>query len=381
MELIVNRGNPKEPLPALQSDYLNRHHQETGTTRGLLDECFSWFVTIVLFMFVALPLFAIPFDCNAYDLDCTPTVWMDAILHYILVLGMIPLQSYLENDRMKKQQAAYAALTVNRFENPFPSLYPYLEYEIRKKRQANFDTIALDWVEKPFVPLACDRVVYHSLYGLIPASNRTRLYLTTGFVSFMVWMLCASFEYGTFTIYYFYLAGLTVWMGYTVAEIIMDNIHLEPVRAKYQREGILPKNITVLKSGGPATNLTSIIQYEVDITNSNGYSKTVTAYARIKAGDEHKLLILPSEPTTAFVPEAPPPKSWLTIATLVASPLGVISFYTWKENASVLEKCVFAAITCTLCVISSICFAMGVVSLVHNPSAGKRGNTVVFLKS
>ena len=352
MELIVNRANPKEPLSALHSDYFYRNHQDTGTTTGLLEEYVSWFVTIILLMFVALPLFVIPFDCNLNYLDCTPTVWMDAILHYIVILGHTSLFIDYFLDSLKKGI-----------------------------RLPNFVAIALDWVEKPFVPLAGDRVVYHSLYGLISATNRTRLYLTTGFVSFMVWMLCASFEYGTVTFYYFYLAGLTVWMEYTVAEIIMDNIHLEPVRAKYQREGILPKNITVLKSGGPATNLTYIIQYEVDITNSNGYSKTVTAYARIKAGDEHKLLILPSEPTTAFVPEAPPPKSWLTIATLVASPLGVISFYTWKENASVLEKCVFAAITCTLCVISSICFAMGVVSLVHNPSAGKRGNTVVFLKS
>ena len=172
-----------------------------------------------------------------------------------------------------------------------------------------------------------------------------------------------------------------LWLAYEWVCIITDYLYLQPIQAKYQKEGILPKNIIVLKSGGPATNLTSIIQYEVDITNSYGYSKTVTAYARIKTGDEHKLLILPSEPTTAFVPEEPLPKSWLTIAKLVASPLGVISFYTWKENASVLEKCVFAVITGTLFVISSVYYGMATVSIVHNPSAGKRGNTVVFLKS
>ena len=172
-----------------------------------------------------------------------------------------------------------------------------------------------------------------------------------------------------------------LWLAYEWVCIITDYLYLQPIQAKYQKEGILPKNIIVLKSGGPATNLTSIVQYEVDIANSDGYSKTVTAYARIKTGDEHKLLILPSEPTTAFVPEEPLPKSWLTIAKLVASPLGVISFYTWKENASVLEKCVFAVITGTLFVISSVYYGMATVSIVHNPSAGKRGNTVVFLKS
>ena len=173
MELIVNRADPKEPLSALQSDSFNRHHQDTGTTTGLLEEFFSWFVTIVLFMFVALPLFVIPIDCNVNDLDCTPTVWMDAILHYILTLGMIPLQSYLEHDRMKNGLTYFDAIALKLVENPFPSLYLYLEYEIRKKSRANFDAIALDWVEKPFVPQAGDRVVDHTLYGLTPTDRKS----------------------------------------------------------------------------------------------------------------------------------------------------------------------------------------------------------------
>ena len=177
------------------------------------------------------------------------------------------------------------------------------------------------------------------------------------------------------------MVWFTLWLAYDWIVIITDYLYLQPIQAKYQNEGIQPKNITVLKSGGPTTNLTSIIQYEVDITNNHGYSETVTAYARIKTGDEHKLLILPSEPTSAFVPEAPPPKSWPTIAKLVISPLGIICFYTWKENASVLEKCLFAAITVTLFVISAVCYVMATVSIMHNPSAGKQGNTVVFLKS
>jgi hypothetical protein len=102
IELIVNKSTPKEPLPTIQADYLYRHHQPTGTTTGLLEECFSWFVTIILFMFVALPLFAMPLECNEPDKDCTPTVWMDAILHYIVILGLITLFSYFVHDKMKK---------------------------------------------------------------------------------------------------------------------------------------------------------------------------------------------------------------------------------------------------------------------------------------
>jgi hypothetical protein len=356
IELIVNRANPKETIAALKADSLSRYHQDTGIITGLLEEAFSWLVTINVVMLVALPLFAIPADCNANDLDCTPTVWMDAILHYIAILGFSSLFfSYIIHDHMKKWQTAPDWVAPK--------------------------WVAPDRVEKPFVPKAEDRAVDHSLFIIPPASNHARLYLATGLVSFMVWMLYASFECGIFAICYFYLVGLTIWLAYGWVAIITDYLYLEPMQSKYQREGLLPKNITVLKSGGHATNLISIIQYEVDITNSNGYSKTLTAHARIKTGDEHKLLILPSEPTTAFVPEDPPPKSWQTIAKLVASPLGVISFYTWKENAGVLEKCMFATTTGTLFVVSFLCYSMLTVSLLHNPSAGKRGNTVVFLKN
>ena len=349
LELIINKANPKEPLSTLSVNKCNMHHQDTDATTGLWKDCVSWLITILLFMFVALPLFAIPVECNARDLDCTPTVWMDAILHYLVTLGIIPLYFYSTNDKIKKCQAANAA-------------------------------VVLDRVENPFVPQIDDRVVDHSLYDLIPCSSCSRMYLATGSVSFMVWMLYASFESGILAIYYFYLAALTLWLAYDWVNIITDYHCLEPLRSKYQKEGILPKNITVLKSGGHSTNLTSIIQYDVDVTSSDGYTKTMTAHARIKTGDEHKLLILPSEPTTAFVAEAPPPKSWQTIAKLVASPLGLISFYTWKENAGLFEKCMFASITGTLFVISFLCFAVVTVSNKHNPAAGKQGDTVVFLK-
>ena len=351
MELIVNRANPKEPLSALQADFLNRHHQDSGTNRGLLEDAFSWFVTIVVVMFVVLPLFAIPADCKTYDLDCTPTVWMDAILHYLIILGINTLY------------------------------FSYLVHEFMKKVQANLAAIAPERIEKPFVPEA--GIIHNDnvLHVLIPATSHACLYLATGSISVMVWMLYASFECGISLILYVPIALYSLWLAYDWAAIIIDYLYLQPIQTMYQNEGILPKNITVLKSGGLATNLTSIIQYDVDITDSDRFSQTLTTYAQIKTGDEHRLLILPSEPTTAFVPEAPPPKSWQTIAMLVASPLGVINFYTWKENTSVLEKCLFAVITSTLFVISSACFAMAPVSSVHNPSAGKRGSTVVFPKN
>ena len=63
------------------------------------------------------------------------------------------------------------------------------------------------------------------------------------------------------------MVWFTLWLAYDWIVIITDYLYLQPIQAKYQNEGIQPKNITVLKSGGPTTNLTSIIQYEVDITS------------------------------------------------------------------------------------------------------------------
>ena len=300
-------------------------------------------------MFVTLPLFAIPVDCNSFVLDCTPTLWMDAIMHYLVILSLTPLLTYSDYDKIMKQQALSTAVVLER-------------------------------IEMSFAPQACDNAVDHSLYHIIPHSQCTQLYQATGYTSFMVWMLYAFLESGT-SFMYIYSAGLTLWLAYDWVNIITDYVYLEPIRAKYRKEGVLPKNIAVIKSGGQDTNLTSIIQYDVDVTNSDEYTKTVTACARIKTGDEHKLLILPSEPFTAFVAEAPPPKSWLTIVKLVVSPVGLISFYTWKEDTGLLEKCLFAAITGSLFVICSFCYAMVIVSIEHNPLAGKRGNTIVFVKS
>lgn len=44
---------------------------------------------------------------------------------------------------------------------------------------------------------------------------------------------------------------------------------------------------------------------------------TVMAHVPIKAGDEHNILILPSDLVTDFMSEALPPKPWQTLGKLV----------------------------------------------------------------
>ena len=208
MELIVNRANPKEPLSALHSDYFYRNHQDTGTTTGLLEEYVSWFVTIILLMFVALPLFVIPFDCNSNYLDCTPTVWMDAILHYTIILG-------------------------------FDSLYfSYLTHDKTKKVQANLAAIAPDRVEKPFMPDAGIIHVDNVLHVFIPATSHARLFLAIGSISAVVWILYASFECGIPLYLYVQIAFYSLLLAYNWAAIIIDYLYLQPIQTKYQNEGI-----------------------------------------------------------------------------------------------------------------------------------------------
>ena len=356
VELIVNTENPKEPLSAIRADYLYRHHQPAGTTTGLLEVCFSWFVTIILFMFVALPLFAMPLECNAPDKDCTPTVWMDAILHYLIILLLMTLFSYFVHDKMKKCQATIPC------------------------------SVAMDRVEKPFVPPSVDRVVDHSLFRIPPLSNRCNLYLTTWFVSFMLCIIYANVYAdiigSSFIVKAFSSAGILLMFMFGVNTAV-DFVHMKLLHAKYCNEGIPPKNVSVLKSGVHAQIPISIIQYDLNVTNSDGFSQTVTAQARIKTGDEHKLLILPSDPTTAFVPVADL-KDWKTVLKEIVVQLYVcimwFSYFTWKDSSTFSEKCIFTVIAGTLCVISSGCFAMYSIARVHDPAMGKRGDTFVLLK-
>ena len=231
-----------------------------------------------------------------------------------------------------------------------------------------------------------DRVVDHSLFLNPPLSSCCNLYLTTWFVSFMLCMIYVNFYSDIMGPSFFekalFSAGILM-MFMVVVSAIVEFVHMKSLHAKYCNEGIPPKNVSVLKSGVHALNLISIIQYDLDISNSDGFTETVIGQARIKTGDEHKILILPSDPTTAFVPVAAL-KDWKKVLREIAFQLflGMVCFslLRWKDSATLSEKCLFTVIAGTLCVISSGCFAMYNIACVHNPAMGKCGDTVVHLK-
>ena len=135
---------------------------------------------------------------------------------------------------------------------------------------------------------------------------------------------------------------------------------MEPLQAQFQEEGLPLKNMTILKSGcSEACDINiSIIQYEVDVTNSIGMSDSVRVQARIYEENLPSLRVLPLQPTSIC---APGPPGFLPgfIYILLASPLGCISFYDWNESDNWQEKWEFALVTTTLCILGALSVAIG----------------------
>ena len=83
----------------------------------------------------------------------------------------------------------------------------------------------------------------------------------------------------------------------------MDYLQKKPKWTKYQDQKEPPKIITMLKLGNYTFNQASIIQQEASNNISDEKIMTVMAHVPIKAGDEHNILILPSDLGTDFVSE------------------------------------------------------------------------------
>jgi hypothetical protein len=201
----------------------------------------------------------------------------------------------------------------------------------------------MDRVERPFVPPAVDSVVDHSLLLKPPLSSCYCLYLSTWFVSFILCILYVNVYSDiigpSFIVNAFSSAGILLMFTVLVSTIV-DFVHMKSLHAKYCNEGIPPKNVSVLKSGVHALIPISIIQYDLDVTNSDGFSQTVTVQARIKTGDEHKILILPSDPTTAFVPVADL-KDWKIVLMEIVLQLFpcvmLFIYFPWKDSSTYSE--------------------------------------------
>ena len=148
-------------------------------------------------------------------------------------------------------------------------------------------------------------------------------------------------------------------LAYMVALIIMDYIYVEPLQAQFRKEGLPLKNMTVLKSTEfvPSQFNIHIIQYEVDVINSTGMSDCVRVQAFTFEQNLDSLCVIPLQPTSICGP-GPPGLSTGSMCTLLASPLGFISFYDWNVSDSWHEKCVFALVTATLCMLGALCFAI-----------------------
>ena len=333
LEVVINDDDPKDAALAVEVDHYNTH----GPRKS------NHLLCTLNFMILFLPLLLLLLECtptlpihllrpSMYD-QCSKTKWIDALAHYLVILVFYPFQQFLDH---------------------------YIQRKIPVETQA----VALNTVTKPIVPppQTYNDVFDQSILLIPPSSHHRLIYVCTACLFFGLWFLYGLSKYGISlhkTCLFIIMFTFTSFWAYFVTAIITKLFFVEPLRMQFQEEGLPLKNMTVLKSGGPdiCDAHFSIIQYEADVINDTGISNNVRVQACIYGKDLDSLLVLPMQPMSICTPE--PPKMYtVTICTLLASPLGCISFYDWNANDTGHEKCVFALVTTTLCFLGAMCIAI-----------------------
>jgi len=344
LELNVDMEDPKHPILACEVE------SYPGTLRSELHGNKILLAVVCL----ASPFVVLSFVCasktlSLYHIDnglLWFAPWLDAVTHYFFIAGI---------------QFLYRRYTT-------------------KRKDAAFHAVVLDKVVKPFVPEPTDRVSYHALLCPPPESSRAWKYLHVGFGSLVVWVMYGS-EMTRFGIWYFTLLIFTFPLTWSAASALVDRFCLKSLRHQFLQEGVPPKHMTVLKSGGQDGRTVSIIHYEIEFATNDGMAETVTVMARVNTVDERRILILPSVMTSIFAPTLP--KSDINERLMVlGSPVAFVIFVYCEisrlENASSINTIIFGLITGTLCIIASVCFAMASAQRVIDSAMGKTGATIVL---
>ena len=345
---MVNNNDPKDAVLAVEVDHYN-----TQGPRDLYQLHYAWnvmtlFLPLILLSLGCSPTLSIHLLGSAMHDQCSMTTWIDALAHYFIVLGLFLIQHFLRN-------------------------------YITKKNPVDIQAVALDTVTKPFVPLpqSYNDVVDQSILLLSPCTHHRLTCHYTALLFFGMRMLYGVSKYSNNeykTCLFIFMMIFSAILAFWVVSIITHYIYVEPLCSQFQEEGLPLKNMTVLKSTEvvPSYLNTHIIQYEVDVINSTGTSSIVKVYARTRAMNPESLRILPLHPTSICTP-GPPGLSPRSMYALLASPLGCISFYDWNESDDWHEKCVFALVTATLCMLGSLCIAISTLIPIIKADTSKRG--------
>jgi hypothetical protein len=360
LELIVPKADPRSPVLAIIADahHTRRHYR--------YDQWTGYAVTF----FLILPFLLLPLDCcvQGEGLEqCNLIMWFDGVLHWLALLGLYFYHGHLMKQSIKKKQTETQAVAIGKVTKP---------------------------VESP------GRVSYQSLFLPPGDSNRYFIYSEAKNLTILAWILYISVNMNVNEKYAglsTFLAIMSVAIGAILTANLMGHLYVLPLRARFEEEGLSPKNLTVLKSGGHEKQLFSIIQYETEMTKSDGNTETVYVQARVPTSKENAALILPSNPKSIFFSAQPSTAQLLRDAPLAShhalrtwlilkSALGLVLFLLvifylslryCREDASVKERLVFALITIALCTISSWCQAMANLGRILDSALGRTGETII----
>ena len=250
------------------------------------------------------------------------------------------------------------------------------------EKLVDIQAVALDTVSIPIVPppQTYNDIFDQTFLFITPLQYQYMIYAYAACPLFGLWFLYGLTKYGNdeYTISTFSLMfSFTTLLAVLSVSITTNYIYVEPLRMQFREKGLPLKIMIVLKSGGSnAPHKTiSIIQYEVDITNSTGMTDIVKVQACIVGKDTDSLHVLPMQPMSICAP-GPPEHTTMSIYILLASPFGCISFYDWNESDSKHEKCVFAIITATLCMLGALCISRSALN-VMDVMKGKSKSTII----
>jgi hypothetical protein len=341
LEVVVNNNDPKDAVLAVEVDHYNTHRVQDWHQLHYAWNVMTLILPLILLTLECSPTLSIHLSSSAMHDQCSMTTWIDALAHYFIVIALFLIQQLLSN-------------------------------YIAKRKPVGIQAVALDTVTKPFVPppQSYNDVVDQSILLLSPCTHYSSTYNYAACLFFGMWMIYGVSKYSNNvykTCLFLVMMIFTAILAFCVAIILVDYIYFEPLQSQFREEGLPLKNMTVLESTEvvPSFLTKHIIQYEVDVINITGTSSIVKVYACTSAINPESLCILPLQPTSICTP-GPPGLSPGPMYALMASPLGCISFYDWNESDDWHEKCVFALVTATLCMLGSLCIAISTLDMFEN---------------
>ena len=367
LEVIINDDDPKGAVLAAEVDHYNKH--------GVKNVYHLRYACNIINLL--LPLLLLPLECSpalsthlfgsAMHDRCSITTWIDALAHYLVILGLYPLQQFLDNFIQRKKPVETQAVALDTVINPIvPPPQSYKDV---------FDQSIL-----LMSPSTHHRSTFDSTLMLCPSTHHRLTYDCAAYLFFGVWIMYSMAKFGMPEAFgYIFISLFTALWAFWGASLFTRHIFIKPVQAQFQEEGLPLKNMTVLKSfgscDGPYFINISIIQYEVDVINCSGKPDFVKVQARIYGRDLDSLRVLPLQPRCICAPSSPEGYTGL-ICFILASPFACISFYDWNESDNWYEKLTFTLITTTLCMLSALCIAIGDLDVL-DAMKGKSGDIVV----